>query len=161
MADREEKRNNAKDQGEKYIEDTSDKYCSKKYISHIDDVTRELLIWAVLSGREDKIKQIIEAEKRPLKVISNFSIIRISGLLINYCSEHSPTFKLFIAVAVMCNKCAPLCKEYGLNGKKSEYEEWAQEYENKATEVRSRFLIGCGLINDLSSLVKYLKKMAS
>ena len=68
MAEREEKRNNAKDQGEKYIEDTSDKYCSKKYISHIDDVTRELLIWAVLSGREDKIKQIIEAEKRPLKV---------------------------------------------------------------------------------------------
>ena len=35
----------------------------------------------------------------------------------------------------MCRKCAPLCKEYGLNGKKGEYEEWAEEYENKATEV--------------------------
>ena len=72
MAEREEKRNLAKEQGEKYIEDTSDKYCSKKYISHIDDVTRELLIWAVLSGRDDKIKQIIAAEKRPLKVHFHF-----------------------------------------------------------------------------------------
>ena len=39
----------------------------------------------------------------------------------------------------MCRKCAPLCKEYGLNGKKGEYEEWAEEYENKATEVRTLF----------------------
>lgn len=110
LAEREEKRNFAKEQGEKYIEDAkTDRYCSKKYIANIDDVTRELLLWAVLSGRDDKIKQIIAEEKRPLK--------------------------LFIAVAVMCRKCAPLCKEYGLNGKKGEYEEWAEEYENKATEL--------------------------
>ena len=68
LTEREEKRNLAKEQGEKYIEDTSDPYCSKKYITNIDDVTRELLIWAVLSGRDDKIKQIIAEEKRPLKV---------------------------------------------------------------------------------------------
>ena len=89
LREREEKRNLAKEQGEKYIEDTSDPYCSKKYITNIDDVTRELLIWAVLSGRDDKIKQIIAEEKRPLKVnistslsfrIVDISIFRIFGL---------------------------------------------------------------------------------
>lgn len=51
----------------------------------------------------------------------------------------------------MCRKCAPLCKEYGLNGKKGEYEEWAEEYENKATEVRSAFRLATGKLPMISA----------
>ena len=66
-------------------------------------------------------------------------------------SDNQLNFQLFIAVAVMCRKCAPLCKEYGLNGKKGEYEEWAEEYENKATEVRSAFRLAAGKLPMISA----------
>ena len=57
----------------------------------------------------------------------------------------------------MCRKCAPLCKEYGLNGKKGEYEEWAEEYENKATEVSSE-LAHLGLNSEKSEKSKLPEK---
>ena len=77
-----------------------------------EDVTRELMIWAILSGRFDKLEQIIAAEPEPLK---------------NY-----------VAAAVMCGKCAPVCKQYGLNGIIGKYEEKCNEYEEKATEMLNR-----------------------
>ena len=70
------------------------------------------MIWAILSGRFDKLEQIIDHEPEPLK---------------NY-----------VAAAVMCGKCAPLCKEYGLNGKVGKYEETCEEYEEKATKMLNR-----------------------
>ena len=58
----------------------------------------------------------------------------------------------------MCRKCAPLCKEYGLNGKKGEYEEWAEEYENKATEVRSAFRLAAGKLPMISASWKNIAR---
>ena len=60
----------------------------------------------------DKLEQIIDAEPEPLK---------------NY-----------VAAAVMCGKCAPICKQYGLNGIVGKYEEMSQEYESKATNMLNR-----------------------
>ena len=38
----------------------------------------------------------------------------------------------------MCGKCAPICKQYGLNGIVGKYEEMSQEYESKATDMLNR-----------------------
>ena len=38
----------------------------------------------------------------------------------------------------MCRKCAPMCSEYGLNGKKGLYESQSDDYEEKAIELLKR-----------------------
>ena len=65
-----------------------------------------------MSGREDKLTEIINKQAEPLK--------------------------FYIAASVMCKKCAPMCSEYGLNGKKSWYEQTSEDYEEKACELLSK-----------------------
>ena len=83
---------------------------SKKYlVSDKEDVTRELMIWSILSGRFDKLEQIVENEEEPLKT--------------------------YVAAAVMCKKCAPICKQYGLNGIVGQYEDVGARFESKANRL--------------------------
>lgn len=86
---------------------------SKKYlVTDKEDVTRELMIWSILSGRFDKLEQIVENEAEPLKT--------------------------YVAAAVMCKKCAPICKQYGLNGIVGQYEDVGARFESKATDMLNR-----------------------
>ena len=61
------------------------------------------MIWAILTGRSDYLELIINQQPEPL---------------VHY-----------IGAAVMCHKCAQICKELRMNGLIGRYENMSKAYE--------------------------------
>ena len=75
----------------------------------VQNPIRELLLWAIISNRVDKVDQI--------------------------CGSQRTKLQWYIFVAVICRRASPHCKVYNLNGLKMKFITTSKKYEQLACEL--------------------------